>query len=205
MSRVRAVWHGEEEQVMSTFLLAFILALDTTKSGTVAISGQVELAGRGPVRDAVIYFSGEQKAEPLKKAVIDQRDKTFIPHVSVVTTGTKVDFPNNDRIFHNVFAAYDAKQFDLGMYARGKTLHQTFNKPGLVALLCNVHTEMSAYIMVVDTPYYAVTDKQGRFHINDIPVGTYTVHGWHESGSTLTQTLKVNVDTHALKLELKRK
>ena len=87
----------------------------------------------------------------------------FLPHVSVVTAGTLVHFPNDDTVFHNVFAYFQAKKFDLGMYPRGATKSVTFDKPGLVVLLCNVHSDMSAYIMVVDTPYYAVTDKRGQY------------------------------------------
>jgi plastocyanin len=150
-------------------------------------------------------LEGEKKAAPMAKAVVDQRDKMFQPHVSVVTRGTTVQFPNNDTVFHNVFAYFNAKKFDLGMYPRGATKRVTFDKPGLVALLCNVHSEMSAYIVVVDTPYYAITDKQGHFRIQNVAPGSYTLHAWHESGATLTQTVTVKAEDSALKLTLARK
>lgn len=169
------------------------------------VSGQAFLAGKRTAREAVVYLQGEKKAAPMAKAVVDQREKTFIPHVSVVTCGTTVQFPNNDTVFHNVFAYFEATKFDLGMYPRGATKKVTFKKPGLVALLCNVHSEMSAYILVVDTPYFAVTDREGRFHLRNVPPGTYTLHAWHESGATLTQTVIVKAQEAALTLDLTRK
>jgi plastocyanin len=168
------------------------------------VSGVVEMPRKGWARDAVISLEGEKKAAPLKNIVIDQRDKLFIPHVTVVTRGTKVAFPNNDTVFHNVFAYYNAKKFDLGFYPRGKTEYQTFDKTGVVALLCNIHSEMSAYILVVDTPFYAVTDKNGRFRILGVEPGTYTLTVWHESGAKLSQTVKVEADNAEMKLKLVR-
>jgi plastocyanin len=123
--------------------------------------------GNGGAREAVIYLEGGQKAVPLPHAMVDQRNKTFVPHVSVVTVGTTVRFPNDDTVFHNVFAYFQAKRFDLGIYPRGASKSETFDKPGLVALLCNIHSNMSAYIVVVDTPYYAVSDSSGRFLIRE--------------------------------------
>jgi plastocyanin len=168
------------------------------------LSGQVIL-GRGPAREAVVTLESDKKAAPLSHAVIDQRDKTFIPHVTVVTTGTTVQFPNHDSVFHNVFAYFNAKKFDLGMYPRGASKTVTFEKKGLVSLLCNVHSEMSAYILVVDTPYYAVTDKQGRYQLKNVPAGNYVLHAWHESGASVTQTITVNGDSGTLNLTLARK
>lgn len=178
---------------------------DKRAPGGYDLAGQVQLGRHAAAREAVVYLEGDKKAGPLDKVVIDQRNKTFLPHVSVVTVGTTVDFPNNDTVFHNVFAYYQAAKFDFGMYPRGATKRMTFDKAGLVVLQCNVHTDMSAYIMVVDTPYYALTDKQGRFHFSHLPPGTYTLHAWHESGATLTQTLTVRADDPNLTLTLTRK
>ncbi|HZP83211.1 MAG TPA: carboxypeptidase regulatory-like domain-containing protein [Chthonomonadaceae bacterium] len=175
------------------------------QKGGAVVSGQVALAGKGAAREAVVTLEGEKKAAPMAKAVVDQRDKTFLPHVSVVTRGTTVQFPNNDTVFHNVFAYFNAKKFDLGMYPRGATKRVTFDKPGLVALLCNVHSEMSAYIVVVDTPYYAITDRQGHFRIGNVAPGTYTLRVWHESGAALTQSFTVKAEDTALNLTLARK
>jgi hypothetical protein len=136
--------------------------------------------------------------------MVDQRNKMFIPHVSVVTQGTTVQFPNDDTVFHNVFAYFQAKKFDLGMYPHGASKSVHFDKAGLVVLQCNIHSDMSAYIMVVDTPYYAVTDAQGRFHIANVPDGTYTLHAWHESGAALTQAFVVKSGMADVHLALSR-
>lgn len=169
------------------------------------VTGQITLAGKSAAREAVVYLEGGKSSAPLPKAVVDQRDKVFQPHVSVVTVGTTVQFPNNDTVFHNVFAYFHAKKFDLGMYPRGATRNVTFDKKGLVSILCNIHSEMSAYVLVVDTPYYAVTDKQGRFTLRDVPPGTYTVRGWHESGAVLSQPLTVKAGETTVSLTLAKK
>lgn len=173
-------------------------------AGTSLVDGQIRLPRRGGARDAVVFLEGQWKAAPMSRAIVDQRDKTFLPHVSIVTAGTTVLFPNHDTVFHNVFAYFNAKKFDLGMYPRGATKTVKFDKTGLVALLCNVHSEMSAYIMVVDTPYYAVTDRQGRFHIANVPPGNYILHAWHESGGTLTQKITIKAQGAPLDLLLTR-
>jgi plastocyanin len=167
------------------------------------LSGTAALNGKGS-RNIVVLLEGEKKAKPLTKAMIDQRDKMFLPHVSVITVGTTVEFPNNDTIFHNVFAYFNAKKFDLGMYPRGASKRQTFDKPGVVALLCNVHSEMSAYIYVTETPYYTLTDKQGKFRLRDVPPGTYTLRAWHESGATSEQKITFKAENQEVTLTLKK-
>jgi plastocyanin len=168
------------------------------------VAGQITLPS-GTARGAVVYLEGGASSTPLAHAVVDQRDKMFLPHISVVTRGTTVRFPNDDTLFHNVFAYFQAKKFDLGMYPRGATKSVTFDKTGLVVLLCNVHSDMSAYIMVVDTPYYAVADGAGRFNLPNVPPGTYTLHAWHESGAQLTRPLTVGAQSAPLALALARK
>jgi plastocyanin len=175
-----------------------------------AVSGTVTTCQKAntpsAAQSAVVYLTSPTvHAEPLTNAVVDQHDKMFMPHVSVVTRGTTVRFPNDDTVFHNVFAYFQAKKFDLGMYPRGATKKVTFDKTGLVVMLCSVHSYMSAYIVVVDTPYYAVADKEGRFRLPSVPPGAYTLHGWHESGAELTQTLTVGSQPQALTLALTRK
>ena len=168
------------------------------------LAGQAFLPRDRAAREAVVTLEGAEKAQPITGAVVDQRDKLFAPHVSIITVGTTVSFPNNDTVFHNVFAYFNAKKFDLGVYPRGSTKKVRFDKTGIVALLCNVHSEMSAYIYVADTPYYAVTDRQGRFDIRNVPPGTYTLRAWHESGAVLTETVTVSAGSGAATLKLKR-
>lgn len=182
---------------------------ESRRAGEVSISGRVVMPGNGstPAKLAAVWLEGEraEPAPPLAHAVIDQRDKAFKPHVLMITRGTTVTFPNNDTVFHNVFAYFEARKFDLGMYPRGASRKQTFDKNGIVALLCNVHPQMSAYIVVVDTPYYRVADSDGHFQIDGVPPGAYTVHVWHESGAVLTQKITVPAQAgEPLTLTLKR-
>ncbi len=169
------------------------------------LDGGAVLPNKRPACNAVVFLEGSKKSDPMGKAVLDQRDKAFSPHVSVVTVGTTVEFPNNDTVFHNVFAYFDAKKFDLGMYPRGASKKVTFEKSGPVTILCNVHSEMSAYIMVVDTPYRAITDKLGKFHISNIPPGTYTLKTWHESGAVSKQSIEIKDKNPNVSIALSRK
>jgi len=162
-------------------------------AGKSGFSGTVNLASGKPAGQAVVYLEGSAKSAPLKKVVIDQRDRRFIPRVSVVTVGTKVDFPNNDVVFHNVFTEYHSQRFDFGVYARGRSKSQVFDRPGLAVLLCSIHPEMSAYVMCVDTPYYTIADGRGRFNLSGVPEGEYTLRVWHESGEKKSQRVRVDV------------
>jgi plastocyanin len=184
--------------------LGVVLLASGVAAGAAGVSGQVSVLGRGAARDAVVTLEGGKSPAPMPKAMMDQRDKTFVPHVLVVTKGTKVDFPNNDTVFHNVFAYFKASKFDLGMYPSGTSKRITFEKAGVVQLLCNVHSDMSAYIVVVDTPYFAKTDSKGRFQINGVPAGTYTAHVWHESGAAVTQQIAVDESGATLNLAIKK-
>jgi plastocyanin len=182
-----------------------LTALIASNAWGADVAGRVAFPGGRAANEAVISLEGAEKARPMPNAVVDQRKKTFIPHVSVVPRGTTVHFPNNDTVFHNVFAYYQAKKFDLGMYPRGATKNVTFDKAGLVVLLCNVHSEMSAYIMVVDTPYYAVSDARGAFTIPHVPPGKYTLRAWQESGATASYEITVTADQKPLSVSLGRK
>jgi plastocyanin len=115
------------------------------------------------------------------RATMDQRDETFIPHVLAVTAGTVVDFPNNDRTYHNVFSLSRAKSFDLGRYPTGRSKAVRFDRPGIVRVFCDIHSHMSAFILVFGHPYFAVTDDEGRYRIPGVPPGTYTVAVWNEA------------------------
>lgn len=172
-------------------ILACALASIVSLSAASDVSGQVHLLSGRTGSNAVVYLEGDAKSTPLSRYVVDQRNREFIPHISVVTVGTIVDFPNNDTVFHNVFAEYQAKRFDLGMYPRGSVKKQKFDKPGLVAMMCSVHSEMGAFIMVVDTPYYTIADHDGNFRLNDVKPGKYTLKVWHESGQVESRSITV--------------
>ena len=109
-----------------------------------------------------------------------QRNKNFEPHLLVVEVGTVVQFPNKDPFFHNIFSLYDGKPFDLGLYEAGSTRTVRFDRPGVSFLFCNIHSEMSAVVVAVDTPYYAISDRSGQIRIRDVPPGRYLMHIWYE-------------------------
>ncbi len=117
---------------------------------------------------------------PAQHAVVDQKQLRFEPHVLPILVGTTVDFPNSDPLLHNVFSISEAKRFNLGLYGRGTVRRMTFDKPGVVELLCNVHLEMSGFIVVLTNPYFARTDASGSFRIADVPPGPHRMRCWHE-------------------------
>lgn len=118
---------------------------------------------------------------PLKRPRLVQKNKSFIPHVLVVPVGSVVEFPNEDQFFHNVFSLFDGKRFDLGLYEAGTTRDVHFDKPGISYIFCNIHAEMSAVVVALNTPYYGVSDSQGQLLIPHVPPGRYVLHIWYES------------------------
>jgi plastocyanin len=140
---------------------------------------------------------------PPAHATIRQKDKTFLPHILAITAGTTVDFPNEDPIFHNAFSNYNGQVFDLTLYPPGTTRSVRFTRPGVVRVFCNIHASMSAVIVVLKTPYFAVTKKDGTFSIPDVPPGNYELHVFHEraSDATLRSLVRpVTVESSALEL-----
>ena len=117
-------------------------------------------------------------------AVMDQRNETFVPHLLAITTGTVVDFPNSDHIYHNVFSLSKAKSFDLGRYAAGHSKSIVFDRAGFVRVFCDIHSHMNAFILVFNHPFFATTDTEGRYRIDDIPPGNYNVVAWNEGMSS---------------------
>ncbi len=165
------------------------------RAGT--IKGKVTARGARDNSDAVIYIEKiPNKTFPAAKepVALDQINLTFTPHVLPVLVGTTVSFPNSDEVRHNVFSPSPPKRFNLGTYPRGVTRTVTFDKPGEVALLCNVHAEMSAYVVVVETPYFAVTAKDGSYTIKNVPPGKYTLRTWHERLKSQTKEIEVRGD-----------
>jgi plastocyanin len=124
-------------------------------------------------------------------AVLDQRDERFVPHVLAITAGTVVDFPNSDRIFHNVFSLSKIRPFDLGRYAAGRSKAVTFDRPGIVRVFCDIHSHMNAFILVFNHPFFALTDMDGRYRIDNVPPGTYNLVAWNEGVSSGPQAVVV--------------
>jgi plastocyanin len=119
-------------------------------------------------------------ASEQKRFQLVQHNKTFQPHVLVVPVGSVVDFPNRDPFFHNVFSLFDGKRFDLGLYEAGATNSVRFDRVGVSFLFCNIHPEMSAVVVAVDTPYYGLSDRKGNLSIANVPDGKYELHVWYE-------------------------
>jgi plastocyanin len=119
---------------------------------------------------------------------LDQRNKSFEPHVLVVPIGSVVAFPNHDPFFHNVFSLFEGKRFDLGLYEAGSTRGVHFDKPGISYIFCNIHPEMSAVVVALDTPYYGISDPRGQVVIANVPSGKYTLRVWYETA--LPEALK---------------
>ena len=184
---------------------AVLLCLPSARAQDAPVSGQIEIqetnlknqansahhanAASSPV---VWLVSLADKPDPPSAqrphgpAQLVQHNKSFEPHVLVVQVGTTVQFPNKDPFFHNVFSLFDGKRFDLGLYEAGSTNSVRFDRPGISFLFCNIHPEMSAVIIAVPTPFFAVSDAEGRWTIPNVPTGRYRLHVWYERSSEET-------------------
>ena len=168
--------------VVALSALVFAVGLVTGSTEEITIAGRVIVRGMPDSSDAVVYIDkipGKTFMPPTTPVILDQVNLRFTPHVLPVLVGTNVAFPNSDPVRHNVFSPTASWKFNLGTYPRGSTKFRIFDKPGAITLLCNVHAEMSAYVIVTETPYSAVTDKDGRFTIRNVPPGTYVLKTWH--------------------------
>ena len=135
-------------------------------------------------RRSVVYLESAPRGafDPgeTSPASMDQRNETFVPHVLAISAGTIVDFPNSDRFYHNVFSLSKAARFDLGRYAKGKSKSVRFDQPGIVRVFCEIHSHMNAFVLVFAHPFFAITDTDSRYRINNVPPGTYNVVAWNE-------------------------
>ena len=202
-------------------LVALVTVAGAAPTGTVAVAtgtirGRVELrqppadlvrrpnpgeigmpAGHGPTdrRRSVVYLDPAPRAafdvrdEP--RARMDQKNEAFVPHVLAIVAGTVVDFPNNDETYHNVFSLSKPKQFDLGRYAAGRSKSIRFDRAGIIRVFCDIHAHMSAFILVFSHRYFAVTDAEGRYRLDNVPPGSYNVVAWNETTSEETRRVVV--------------
>lgn len=183
-----------------------------------AVTAQVEIVQRsgnqkaasGAPRDqseVVVWLSPLDRPtpspDPSRIPQLIQRDKAFAPHVLVVQTGTLVQFPNRDPFFHNVFSLFNGKRFDLGLYEAGSSRTVRFDRAGVSFLFCNIHEEMSAVIVAVDSPYFGVSDKVGHVTIPRVPEGRYQMNVWYERSlaedlQALGRTLTISSSARSL-------
>jgi plastocyanin len=187
-----------------------------------SITGTVNVKGLRSPANVLVYIAKAPSVDvdvSAAKSVMDQRDLTFIPHVLPLLAGSAVQFPNNDKVAHNVFSLSRTKTFNFGSYGPGESKTVLFDKPGVVELRCDVHAEMSAYILVMRNPYWALTDDKGHFKIpdreyleqhgvkglKDLPPGSYVVKTWNEKLKTQEATVEVPRDGEvSLQLDLTR-
>ena len=159
------------------------------------IAGRVHRAGpAADLSNFVIWVDdiGGSFRTPAAPAVVNQRDLRFAPHVLAIQVGTTVNFPNADPVSHNVFSISEAKRFNLGLYGRDVIRRLTFDKPGVVELLCNVHLEMSAFIVVIENPYFAQPTADGSYWISGVPAGRHRLRCWHERLRVQEQVVDVS-------------
>ena len=182
--------------------------LPQSKSAPV-MNKRYEIVARGGVLStnpplAVVYLEGSfPVAEKQAVAQLIQKDLTFVPSLLPVRLGTRVEFPNHDEAYHNIFSYSAPKRFDLGRYRADERPipFQVFDSPGLVALRCDVHEHMRALILVLDTPHFVLTDASGNFRLSDIPPGRYTLKAWLNSKTTLEQPVEVTADTRTVQVK----
>jgi plastocyanin len=176
------------------FLLAVLLCsqLIGAQTATVTTTVAVVNAKKAKSRDAsnvVLWLTPAESTAILAVPVsqsserprLVQRNKSFEPHVLVVRVGSLVQFPNRDPFFHNVFSLFEGKRFDLGLYEAGSTRDVLFDKPGISYIFCNIHAEMSAVVVALNTPYYGISDRRGQVVIPGVATGRYMLHVWYES------------------------
>jgi plastocyanin len=158
---------------------------------TRTISGK-PLAPEAERRHVVVYLKDAQPqtTTPMKAQIV-QRGERFTPRVVAVTVGSEVEFPNDDPIYHNVFSLSRVKSFNLGRYPRGETRRQRFDRPGIVKVFCEIHSHMSATVMVFNHPWFAVPDENGRFELPAVPPGDRQVTAWHERLGDTTINVRV--------------
>jgi plastocyanin len=147
-----------------------------------SLDGLVKTTDGKPVADAVISVVAVSESRPAARAgraIVDQQDREFVPHVRAITVGTEVTFPNKDDIRHHVYSFSPAKKFELPLFKGTQSAPVKFDKPGVVVLGCNIHDWMLGYVVVLETPYFDTTGADGRARIADLPPGTYDVHVWH--------------------------
>jgi len=189
------------QMVLATVCVASLMDLAGARAGLAArqreagLTGRVEAGGR-PASDAVVWLDAPGAARaPEARLVIEQRNMQFTPRVMAAQVGSTIELPNNDRVFHNVFSFNHGKRFDLGLYPTGASKRIKLDRAAVNRLYCNIHPHMAAYIVAVDTPYFATSNQAGAFTIPNAPPGEYTYHAWRSGADALQGTVTVGSDS----------
>jgi len=141
--------------------------------------------------EAVVWVEGPKLRARPTGSTVAMKSKAFVPRVTVVTVGGKVEFPNQDAIFHNVFSVSGENRFDLELYKKPKSAFKVFEQPGVVRIYCNIHPQMSGFVLVRDNPFWARVGADGKFSVPDVPAGTWVVKAWHERSGESAQSVEV--------------
>ncbi|HEX5059974.1 MAG TPA: carboxypeptidase regulatory-like domain-containing protein [Kofleriaceae bacterium] len=180
-----------------------------SKPSTGSVRGTVTINAKGKAKSdkkgVVVYLEGVAGTPPVPKdhAIIRQREKQFEPPLTIVVKGTTIDFPNEDKIFHNVFSVSRPARFDLGLYKSGTAKSVEMKRSGTVDVYCNIHPEMIAKVKVLDNAYYTITGADGAFRIDNVPAGEYPVVAWLPTGDEAKGTVTVKAGEAAeVKLEM---
>jgi plastocyanin len=186
-------------------------ALMAGQSWAGGIKGKVTTEGIKSAGNIAVYVDaipGKTFDPPAEHTVVNQQKMAFTPHVAIVQQGTTVDFLNSDNVAHNVYwpsiGGNKKLAGNLGTWPQGQKKSYQFKDVGAAALLCNVHPEMSAYVVIVPTPYFALTDGEGNFEIKNVPAGQYTLKTWSEEGKPTTQAVTVGNDVATANLTVKK-
>jgi plastocyanin len=211
--RVLVVWLTSVCLLTSPRVLA---RLDQSNAHEGAIAGRVDILRVAPIverrpnvsdvggpleRDlpdrltSVVYLESAPRGAfdqaATGRAVMDQRNQTFVPHLLAVMVGTTVEFPNSDHYYHDVFSLSKSARFDLGRYPAGKSKSIRFERPGVVRVFCDIHSHMNGFILVFSHPFFSQTDAAGRYRIDHVPPGTYNVLAWNEGTSSEPKSVTV--------------
>ncbi len=194
--------------------MALWIALAPAALQGVTVSGRVSVTNPSKNSDhspAVVWLTPLSDSPGAARTTTDlqpayrlvQKHKQFHPHLLVIPAGAMVEFPNLDPFFHNVFSLFEGKKFDLGLYEAGSTRSVKFDRPGICYIFCNIHPEMSAVIVVIKTPFYAITDKAGEVRITGVPLGRYRLEVWHEAAlpdelKRLSREITISADSSFL-------
>jgi len=203
------------KQCRFSFLVLFVLLFPGIALGaegmdkTGIVKGTITLDGR-PMSDGVVsieglpgrYLKSQISNTKPKVELMDQQEMKFIPKVLPVLVGTPVNFPNNDNTWHKVFSPSEAKKFDLGLYPPGEKRSVTFNKAGVVRILCNVHPNMEAHIVVKEHPFFTVPNTRGNYRIDAVPMGKYRVEVWHPDVGTKVEPFNMVREGEVLNIDI---
>jgi plastocyanin len=140
---------------------------------------------------AIVWVEGPTTRTRPTGAIVNMQAKAFVPRVTVVTVGGRVEFPNQDAIFHNVFSVSGENRFDLELYKKPKSAFKVFEHPGVVRIYCNIHPQMSGFVLVRDNPFWARAAADGSFSIPDVPAGSWVLKAWHERSGESAQPVEV--------------